>query len=445
MSEDSGVPSAMVGVWDRFMTPGRKVQYLPRENPETGEVETVAQEYDFSDETFKKFVENFQRTFSLRRLILDDGNHRAMEPGHIQPQELARYSGEAAVWGGRVIAFWDQFPDLPAPDPGALLAQLRQKFPRAQSPDGIWGYRREVTPLGEQLLPNMSSLSPGFAMNDTDEAGNEIGPNILNVSPVYNSHQNGTVLMGKNIMGAPGAPRPLGESNMADKPEDKKPDNSAAGLSPEMRKAACAKYGVPETYTDGELLAHIMGASGIVAEVEKEDEKEVKDLDGDGMRKMGDMPEDMPAGMAKVLMSRVNEEAAARKRAEDRLAAIEAREQAGRVAQFRALAKYYVEDKDADEMLAAFGGDTEKASAMVQKFPRKHALGRRMTADGGPIGGAPAEQGAASAIESVNGVRVIGRGLSAMSKKLLDEGKAKTLGEAMILAAKQAPHLYTIG
>lgn len=443
MAEETGGPSPLSGVWDRFMTPGRKVQYLPRENPETGEIETVAQEYDFSDETFRRFVENFRRTFSLRRLILDDGNHRAMEPGHVQPQELARYSGEAVIWGGQVIAFWDQFPDLPAPDPVALLSQLQAKFPRAESSDGLWGYRREVTPLGEQLLPNMSSLSPGFTMNDTDEAGNEIGPNILNVSPVYNSHQNGTVLMSKNTMGALSAPRPLGELNMADKPEDKKPENAAAGLSPEMRKAACAKYGVPETYTDGELLAHIMGASGIVAEVQKEDEKEVKDLDSDGMKKMGDMPEDMPAAMSKALFARLNEEAAARKAAEARLEVIEARERTARVAAFKALARQFVDDKDADEMLAAFGGDTDKASLMVQKFPRKHALGRRLTADGGPMGGAP-DLGAGSTIEHVNGVPVIGRGLSAMSKKLLDEGKAKTLGEAQILAAKQAPHLYTI-
>lgn len=405
--------SPLAGVWDRFMTPGVKIQYIPKENPETGEIEEVPKEYDFSEANLKQCVQNFSRTFSERRLVLDDGNHRAGDPLHVRPQELARYSGEAVIWGGQVVAFWDQHPDLAPPEPAQLLAALQQRFPRATSADGLWGYRREVTELGERLLPNMHQISPQFSSQDRDEAGNEIGYNIDALSPVYVAHQNGTVLMSKkparSAMGQPSsavhAPRPLNqeEAKMADeKPDEKKEEGG--DFAAKLRKAVCAKYGIPEGAPDDAIMTAVMAAGGGGEQPLVVD----KDKDGMGKAAMSDLPkEEIPGNeqakpndqtsFAKVqpILSQLSKrvETAERDAAEAKaqLAARTAKErEQARAAfskRFREEEGRWAEDDEAGllKFLDDMGGDIDKASAHIERHLPPRAAFARHTRGGHPV------------------------------------------------------------
>lgn len=421
------------GKWDRFATYGRKIQ--------------EGQEFEFTTFTLGQIVDNFARLFSGRRLGMDY-EHQAMNaPKNGQPApQLAYYNALAVIEDGAVVKFYAQKPDVAQPDPALLLAQLRQRFPEGETVDGLWGYRCEHTPLGAELLPNYEQISPLFTSEGTDEQERPVGYHLMNVSAVAVAFQDGTVFNLKHGLGYGDSslhtPEPTKGAKMAD---EKKKDEGED--KPNVLRGECMKkFGLPEDSEDAALYGAVMATKFgdlEIKHVEDEDEKEAKDLDKDGMGKMGDLPDEMPAAMSKALFSRLNEEAKRREAAEARLAAIEAREQVKRTDEYRALSKHYVSDTDAMDILAQFSGDIDRAAAMVRRFPRITSLSARMTAGGAPIGSEP-DQSTGSTIEDVNGVRVIGRGLSAMSKKLLDEGKAKTLGEAMILAAKAAPHLYTI-
>lgn len=48
--------------------------------------------------------------------------------------------------------------------------------------DGIYAHRYEVTPLGQEKLPNVSYVSPLFLTNGKDEQGNDIGYVLLNIA-----------------------------------------------------------------------------------------------------------------------------------------------------------------------------------------------------------------------------------------------------------------------
>lgn len=439
--EQPSTGQGLAGVWDRFMTPGRKVQTSI--DPETGEeVETV---YDFSAENFTQAVQNFQRCFSERRLCMDLGNHIAAGE-HTQPVELARYSGEAAIWGGEVIAFWDQFPDLPPPDPAHLLAQLQAKFPRATSSDGVWGYRREVTQAGERLLPNMHQISPFFSMEDKDEEGNPIGLNINNVSPVYVAHQNGTVLMSKKTtvaMGQPSsslhAPRPIEkDTKMADVPEKK--DDKKEGIKDvseimaHLRKMA----GLPDGVSDEAVMGCIAGKFGLGQE---DPEKKIGEMGGpidenymihlktgnqhdgkgDGPSynpskdpsahgKFSDLPKEEKPGdqdgvkpnsavsMGKtndVLMAQLSKRLESAERAAAEAAAkLAAREEAERKVARTAFSKWAREDEarwDGDEaslysFLDDMGGDIDKARKHIEQRLPPRAAFTRHTQGGHPSG-----------------------------------------------------------
>ncbi len=171
------------------MTYGHKIQYNEYGDPIS---------FDFSPETFCQIVDNFSRVFSQRRLGMDY-KHVAgspeLEPG--PEQNLAYYSGLAVILQGKVIKLWDHDPRRLPPDPEGLLQELQKKFPRHQSledVDGLWGYKCEVTPLGEEKLPNCEQLSPLFSKEDYDEFGTPIGYNLLNVSAVGIAFQNGTII-----------------------------------------------------------------------------------------------------------------------------------------------------------------------------------------------------------------------------------------------------------
>lgn len=403
------------GKWDRFATFGEKVQ--------------EGQRFVFNDETLGQIVDNFARLYQGRRLGMDY-EHQAMnaaQNGQPAPS-LAYYNALCVIKDGQPVKFHAQKPDVTPPDPAALLAQLRERFPDLDSVDGLWGYRCEHTPMGAELLPNYEQISPLFTSDGTDEQERPVGYVLMNVAAVNVAFQDGTVFN----LSKPGV------TKMADEKKEKD-----EGEKPSALRAECLKaFGLPEDSSDDALYGAIKASKmGDLEIVHKEDEDEAKKVDDPAMGKMGmdDMP---PAAMSKVL-KRLEEAERAAEAAQQRAAALEATERQRAVATFKQTALSRLDtEKDADEWLADFGGDIDKATRALSRLPLKRTgVFTRMTSGGAPVGvdSLPPSGGI---VESVNGVRVIGRGLATFAKKLVDEGKAKDIGEAQIMAAKQHPHLY---
>lgn len=145
-----------VGVWDRICVPGHD--------------EKDGQSTDFDLSTLSQMVDNF-----LERAdpIPVDHNHQsnyAAQNGQPAPA-LAWYGALAVVDGGKIAKLGAL--------PGVTVDGAKDGF---DGRDGLWGYRHEVTELGEQLLPNFKLLSPTFLTNGTRRNGSECGYCLLAVA-----------------------------------------------------------------------------------------------------------------------------------------------------------------------------------------------------------------------------------------------------------------------
>lgn len=366
------------GKWDRFATFGEKVQ--------------DGQEFSFTVETFGQMVQNFARFYSGRRLGMDFEHQaiNAAQNGQAAPN-LAYYNALAVVAGGKVAKFYAQQPDVSPPDPAALLIQLRERFPDLDSADGLWGYRCEVTPLGQQLLPGYEQISPLFTSDGTDEGGNPIGYHLMNVSAVNVAFQDGTVLnlsralaIGDSSLHVPGPLQSDKGAKMAD--DDKKKD--AEDKPSALRSECMKKLGLPEDASDDAMYGALMAQKfGDLLIEHKEEEKEKTE----GMGKMDAAPPaDMPAAMSKIvdpLIRRLEAADAERVALGKKLEQIETEKHTARVTAFKKFAAQYVDDAEADEYLSAFGGDCDKAEKFVARLPKK-AVGiyGRFTEGGKPHG-----------------------------------------------------------
>lgn len=143
------------GKWDRFTTWGWSVK--------------EGKQSEFTEETLKQIIENFVARGILLPLDYNHQSNFVQVNGQAAPS-LARYSALAAVHGGRVFASGA----VPGFDGAAL-------DPTGKG-DGLYGYRCEVTPLGQQLLPNYRYLSPMFIPAGKDEQGRPIGYCLLAVA-----------------------------------------------------------------------------------------------------------------------------------------------------------------------------------------------------------------------------------------------------------------------
>lgn len=418
------------GKWDRFATFGRKIQ--------------EGQAFEFTTATLGQIVDNFARLFSGRRLGMDY-EHQAMNaPKNGQPApQLAYYNALAVIEGGAVVKFYAQKPDVQQPDPALLLEQLRQRFPEGETVDGLWGYRCEHTPLGAELLPNYEQISPLFTSEGTDEQERPVGYHLMNVSAVAVAFQDGTVFNLKHALGygdsslhVPEPVKSKGAKTMADEKEKDEGEDKPNALRGECMK----KFGLPEDSEDAALYGAVMATKFGDLEI-KHVEEEDKDKDKDGLGKMGDMPE-MPAAMS-AIRSRLDEEARRAAAMEAELSELRAERQARRVTAWRAFSAQYLAESAAEKFLAEHGGDADKATRALSALdlPRRTGLSQRLTQGGAPVHADPVALG--SAIEDVAGLKVIGRGLTAMAKAIMEKGEAKTLGEAQQLAARRAPHLYS--
>lgn len=431
-----------VGKWDRFMTPGPKIQN--------------GVDFDFNEANLKQIVHNFARVYSMRRLPLDYRHLAAVAAEAVQSpeQNLAYYNGLAVVWDGRVVEFWSQDPAAIAPDPRELLAVLQQKFPRVTSADGLWGCKCEVTPLGRAMLPNMEQLSPLFSKDDTDEQENPIGYNLLNVSAVGVAFQNGTIIN----LGRRGVAHAMRKFMIPDHLKEKLKKHGMGedgdGDSESMRKAFAAY--MAETDDPKEIrqeMARAMGdlriehdAMGKMEDDEK-DEDEVSSSDKSAsMAKKIKSADDaaLDPAVAKLVGDLTGQVSAMSKK----LAASEKRDHDRAVAEYMAFAKTRVSESDAREYLSLSGDNIDRARALVSKHPEKTTMSR-MTQAGAPVGKNPialSDEDAAPTVKVGTQDAVLhGFALSKKATEMSKDAPGKTAFErlqaAQRMVAKQNPNL----
>jgi hypothetical protein len=108
------------GKWDRFMTPGPKIQN--------------GVDFDFNEANLKQIVHNFARVYSMRRLPLDYRHLAAVGADAVQTpeQNLAYYNALAVIWQGRVVEFWSQDPRALPPRPRGPNRRTSRQVPARQ-------------------------------------------------------------------------------------------------------------------------------------------------------------------------------------------------------------------------------------------------------------------------------------------------------------------------
>lgn len=188
-----------VGVWDRGMTPGQK----NKDGVET----------EFSSRTFGEMVDNWLKRGEVLALCYNHQSAYVQQNGQPAPS-LAFYSAVAVVMGGRVERFEKLHlaGDLEPPDVALLTEQVSQLATDDDpnpSPDGMWFYRCEVTPKGEELLPNFKYLSPMFVTEGKDEQGNDVGYVLFDLAATNTAFQSGCTITFNHGAGS-GAIAPTG-------------------------------------------------------------------------------------------------------------------------------------------------------------------------------------------------------------------------------------------
>lgn len=170
-------------VWDRGMTFGEKVK--------------DGQRSEFSLETFNQFLDNWLKRGERISLCYNHQSAYVAQNGQPAPA-LAQYDAVAIVQGGEVVRC-EKLHASSAQPPSVLELQQRVRAlatdldPRP-TPDGMWFFRCEVTPLGQQLLPNFSYISPMFTSNGKDEQGNAQGYTLIDLAATNTAFQAGCVI-----------------------------------------------------------------------------------------------------------------------------------------------------------------------------------------------------------------------------------------------------------
>ena len=404
-----------VGKWSRIATYGLKAQ----RQPDGSFAQTL-----FDDEKFGQWLKNFRLMFASRgKGMGSDYEHQTMHAAaNGQPaQNLAYFTGLAWIRNGEVAGIETLREGIAPIDPSAERALLAATYPKADSsPDGVWAYCSEVTELGRTLIPNYSQLSPLFNDSENLEDGEPIDSALLNISFVNIAHQTGTNFSFSKV------------TKMA-LPDEMRKKLSAFGLTgdapsaEELRKALAAYM---EQTDDDKTMRSAMAkacaqALGDLEIVHKDDD----DSEKTGMSKHAD-------NLAKTLAAQTAERLALTKQVE----ALQAKESARELAELTAEAKARgLTEKEAQEYLKGFGKD--RGLEMIRKFPLTNASALGKWNVGG--GGQPQTDTSVGAVESVNGVKVIGRGLAKAARELLEQGKAKTIAEAQRMVFSKSPHLYT--
>lgn len=369
------IGGATAGKWDRFATFGEKVH--------------DGSAFEFSPETVGQMLENFARFNRGRRLGMDHEHQAIMAAQNGKPApNLAYYNGMAVIVGGQLTAFHAQQPDVPKPDPVRLLMELREKYPEETSVDGGWIYRCEVTPLGQELLPNYEQISPLVNMEADDEQGNPIGARLLNVSAVNVAFQDRTIInlsalaQNDSSLHSPGPVQRRKGAAMADEKDPKDGEGKNA-----LRSECMKMLGLGEEDSDdamyGALKTRLAMADDMSKGAEEEEKKVDKDADGMGALAAPEMPAAMSA-----LTSRVNEEARARAAMQAELETYRAERQARKASEWKAFSAQYLDEAGAAKYLEAHKGDIDGATLALSalNLPKRGGVYETFTAGGRPIG-----------------------------------------------------------
>src|SRR5579872_585704 len=175
---DQSVPGQPVKaqVWDGVMTWGTKRK--------------AGQDSTFDELTLGQIVNNFRSRKNLIGMDYEHQTANASENGQPAPQ-LAFYSALAIIRNGKVIDFATRDESVQPPD-------------TTDKADGLYAFRAEVTPLGQQLLPNYRYISPMFDTEGLDEQEQPIGYDLLNISAVSVPFQDGCEITFQRLGKTPG-------------------------------------------------------------------------------------------------------------------------------------------------------------------------------------------------------------------------------------------------
>lgn len=466
------------GRWDRIATFGKKVQVHPDPTPEEPD-RVFRQEFDFTADTFREWVENFDRLYKGRHLPYDF-EHQAVDGSqNRQPvQALAWASGLCAIESGKVYAFYCQDPVVQAPDPAELLRQIQERYPSDPDADGCWAYRSEVSPLGIRYLPNCEQLSPFFDDENKDEAAVPIGSRAMTISVVCIAHQDRTVLnlppearlaalsAAHHSPGALALAAALGRR--------RQPRGSALGHGAQRMDMPGSAEHTPAAMSDEEYMGKL-AKFGYAAGGSPEDEDKalaayaMETEDAPAMRKAmaacraarlgkaglgnpppapgpgagGDKDKDGSAAFAAAMTRRLTS-------TEQELAAIKADQVKNRKAAFTALATQGDSLKgepprcktaaDADAILADCGGNVEAAERTLRRLPPLLPTGLSQTRFP-PSSAASTALSGSGAWSQVGRTLVKGAALSAAAAKIEKEKKIP-YDEAQREALRQDPSLY---
>lgn len=419
-----------VGKWSRIATHGVKAQKLP-----SGWSETT-----FDDAKFAQWLRNFRLMFAARgRGMGSDYEHQVLNAalnGKPAPN-LAYFTALAHVdQRGKLAGIEDIRGDATPIDPVAESARLRAEHPEADesiiSPAGVWAYCSEVTPLGAELIPSYSNLSPLVNDDEHLEDGTPIGSALLNISFVSVSHQVGT-----NFALSRTHTMEITHDELA-----KKLSAHGLGEDPSAQDYSKALSAYMENTDDNKEVRSAMAkacakamSEGAADEPKKDEEDKHAESDIDGDEDDKKAQKKGLSGVTNAMAKRLAEAEKERVALAKKVAALESKQTEIEVSEVIADAKARgLSESEAREFYKSFG----KAGALkwLGKFPRKvAAMGKWQVG-----GGEQAIEG--STFESHNGVKVIGRGLSKMAHSILAKGEAKDIGEAQRIAAKRSPHLY---
>ena len=446
-----------VGKWDRIMTYGKKIQFDAQGN---------GTPFDFNTETFCQIVDNFSRVYSARRMGLDY-KHIAGNP-EIEAgpeQNLGYYSGLAVIENGKVVKLWDHFPDRPPPNPAALLAKLQENFPRhteLKDIDGLWAHKCEITPLGLEKLPNCDQLSPYFSQNDTDEFGNSIGYNLINISAVGIAFQNGTTLSKPIPSSSP--PLQAGDSTQTQKksfapsiPTRFRKPNTMNDMQPEVMAKLMA-HGL-EADTDKDKLAAAYAKYMSDTEDGPTERKKVSEEFAKCMAKFSDESDDKDKKdedktmnkMSKMQSQMISDLAAEKKELFERLSRLEEerkkREEAEIVHQATAFAKQAVDDgrchpKSESKLVEMAKQDLKAAEAFIAPIPKgTFTVMNQFTVGGKPQGFSEVDPNAQGETR-VGEIPTIGYALSKLAREYAQKNNISLSKAYEAVTPKKRSPLY---
>lgn len=151
-------------VWDRFTSWGEKIK--------------DGQRSVFDETTLGQMIDNWRARAD--KLAMCYNHQSAFVPQNGQPAPALAFYDALAIVRNEEIVRCDRLDGSKAAPPD----------PKGRG-DGLYGYRCEVTEIGQKLLPSFRFISPMFNSQGKDEEGNDIGYVLFDVAATNTPFQAG--------------------------------------------------------------------------------------------------------------------------------------------------------------------------------------------------------------------------------------------------------------